>query len=90
MTQARVAHANQRLYFTLRGPRAVLAEDGSLTQRLSPYFFSTHIRSDFYAHVALRQIAERHRATPPSKVNISPLSRRRDLDTCGGHGRRIY
>lgn len=60
--QARVAHGHKKLYFTLRGPRAVLAADDTLLTRLSPYLFSTHIRSDNYAHVALRQIALRSRA----------------------------
>ena len=60
--QALVAHHHRKLYFTLRGPRAVLAQDDTMTMRLSPYFFSTHIRSDKYAHVSLRRIAQRQAA----------------------------
>ena len=59
--QAAVAHQHQRLYFTLRGPRAVLSDPQDPSKRLSPYMFSTHIRSDFYAHAMLRKFVQRSR-----------------------------
>ena len=56
-SQAAMAHSYQRLYFTQRGPRQVLSSPVEPSSRLSPFMFSTHIRSDDYSHVALRQIA---------------------------------
>ena len=67
--QAAVAHAHKRIYFTMRGPRAVLSDPTNayfFSRRLSPYFFSTHIRSDLYADVALREIAATKRAEAAS------------------------
>jgi hypothetical protein len=76
--QARVAASHQRLYFTLRGPRAVLADDMMATQdtdpRLSPYFFSTHIRSDFYAHPALSKMAIKAAGSQSSVSQMAPIS----------------
>ena len=75
--QALVAHAHQKLYFTLRGPRAVLAADSTLSVRLSPYLFSTHIRSDFYTHVSLQRVqqrhAELHRQAGGANADLPPL-----------------
>jgi hypothetical protein len=48
--QAVVANASGRLYFTGRGPQALLAANGE-----QPYLFSTHLRSDSYAVPALRR-----------------------------------
>jgi hypothetical protein len=48
--QALVANASGRLYFTGRGPQALLAASGE-----QPYLFSTHVRSDSYAVPALRR-----------------------------------
>ena len=50
----------------MRGPRAVLSDPTNASRRLSPYFFSTHIRSDLYADVALREIAATKRAEAAS------------------------
>ena len=48
--QAVVANTSGRLYFTGRGPQALLEANGE-----QPYLFSTHIRSDSYAVPALRR-----------------------------------
>ena len=48
--QALVANASGRLYFTGRGPQALLVASGE-----QPYLFSTHVRSDSYAVPALRR-----------------------------------
>ena len=48
--QALVANASGRLYFTGRGPQALLEANGE-----QPHLFSTHIRSDSYAVPALRR-----------------------------------
>ena len=69
--QARVAHRYQRLYFTLRGPQAVLAHQTDPSRRLSPYFFSTHIRSDYYSHVAVYGDRTHGSATSPVSLLLS-------------------
>ena len=74
-SQAAVAHSYQRLYFTQRGPRQVLSSPNDSSVRLSPYMFSTHIRSDEYSHVMLRQIAQSTRRQRPLKLASSPQLR---------------
>ena len=69
--QAQVAHAHKRLYFTLRGPRAVLSSPNNPSTRLSPYMFSTHIRSDHYSHVLLKDVLLKDRAYERDKVGTS-------------------
>ena len=54
--QARLATEAGKIFFTGRGPKAVLVKAGNLGDG-RPYVFSTHIRSDAYAEPALRQLA---------------------------------
>jgi|EP01046_Picozoa_sp_COSAG06_P034407 hypothetical protein len=73
-SQAAVAHSHQRLYFTQRGPRQVLSNPDDPSSRLSPYMFSTHIRSDEYSHVVLRQIAQTARSEESEPLKLAVLN----------------
>ena len=66
MAQALIANETRRLYFTGRGPRAVLTAMGED----QPYFFSSHVRSDtcigqrWSNRRPRRSVADRRRRIP--------------------------
>eukprot|EP01047_Picozoa_sp_COSAG01_P057569 COSAG01_NODE_6670_length_3554_cov_2.322431_2_plen_992_part_00 len=72
--QAAIADAHQRLYFTQRGPRRVLSNPADPASRLSRYMFSTHIRSDLYAHGMLRYIAQTVTSTKTGPLRLAILN----------------